>query len=62
MTNYEYLTSHDCEDISHFLCAAMEQISGEEYYPCELCPMNEKCHADNYGGNGWFNWLMEEVR
>jgi hypothetical protein len=56
MKNYEYLQKHSAEDIAYFLCEAMEYLSKEEYYPCDRCPMRERC---SYGENGWLNWLME---
>ena len=59
MTNYEYLQKHNAKDIGYFLCEAMEYLSKEEYYPCDRCPMRERC---DYGRNGWFDWLMENKK
>lgn len=59
MDNYTKMKPLSVEDMSHFLCASMEYLSEEEYYPCEKCPMREKCSE---GCNGWLTWLKEETR
>lgn len=57
MNNYEYMKNINIEQLSHFLCEAMEYLSEEEYYPCDRCPMHDRCRE---GANGWLDWLREE--
>ena len=61
MNNYEYMKNVGMEQMSHYLCEAMEYLSDEEYWPCARCPMNEKCDT-SLGGNGWLHWLKEEKK
>lgn len=59
MDNYTYLKSLSLEDMGHFLCYNTESQTKDEFYPCEICPMNDKCQA---GSNGWITWLREEKK
>lgn len=60
MNNYEYLKNINIEQMGHFLCSQMDEVSDrDDYFPCECCPMREKCDA---GQNGWLQWLKEEKK
>lgn len=56
MNNFEYLKSMTIEQMSHFLCDTIENLSEDEYYPCDMCPVSDKCTE---GRNGWLKWLKE---
>lgn len=61
MTNFERLSKmHDLDDIAHFMCDSMDYIG--DGFPCEVCPVKDKCLADSLSGNGWFHWLREEAK
>lgn len=61
MTNFDRLKEiTTVEDMAHFLCDNMDYIG--DGFPCEVCPVNEKCKASELCGNGWFHWLREEAK
>lgn len=64
MTNFEYIQSHDCEEVSRLLCVMVEtefyKIHGDTLeHHCDSCPMDDRC---TYKHNGWMDWLMEEKK
>lgn len=61
MTNFDRLKEiTTVEDMAHFFCDSMDFIG--DGFPCEVCPVREKCKASELCGNGWFHWLREEAK
>lgn len=58
MNRYEYMKNINIEQLGHFLCDSMDDLT--EGHPCEHCPVNNICCAAEFMGNGWLNWLKGE--
>lgn len=61
MTNWEYIQTHDCEQVAHYFCDMVEdelyKNHDESEWMCDHCIMQARCSET---GNGWLRWLMEE--
>lgn len=59
MTNYEkMLATKDIKSMAEVLCKAISDITPEEEYMCDNCPMAEIC-LENH--NGWAAWLEKRA-
>ena len=62
MTNFERLKEiTTVDDMAHFFCDNMEYLGDDNRNSCGICPVNDKCLAASFCGNGWFHWLREEA-
>lgn len=58
MTNFDRLKDiTTVDDMAHFLCSTMDDLT--DGYPCDNCPVSEKCE---FGNNGFIEWLREEAK
>lgn len=62
MTNHESLKNATIEEMSHLLCDAMETNEVGDKTSCDICPMWSRCRTGAGHGNGWTDWLKENVK
>lgn len=62
MTNYEkMLAAKDIKEMAKVLCKAIADITPENDYICDYCPMAKNCHTGRNSHNGWVAWLEERA-